>query len=448
MEKLSSSDGPRVLLVGYNGANNTGAEALLQADIEDVRAVMGPAAHITVPTLNEANLRRYVRESSTLKISPMPTLYFGAIRRMVRESHLVLLVEGSTYMDTWGSPLLWAFLWATKCAADMGKPCLAYAVDAGSLSPANRRLVRDVASRTGLIVTRNRAAAQRLRGFGVTAPLECTADNAFTFQPREEDRGWAFRGWPGAGSGMVGLSMVDFSLWPVVMRPWGPRASCYKRPYYFSRSPTRSRASEMLARGYAALADSVAERTGKAVALISMEQVDEAMAARVRGLMRHPESARLFSAREHDASRMTCLLRGLDLLVTSRFHAAVLSLAAGVPQVAVHNDTRLATLYADLGLAQEWFLNPGAAGDLASGVPAWELFRGLRERVDALLKNPGLQKDRLARGYEEHLGRARRNRELLAGFVSSNVSKAGEGGSPEAARGPAAGSEGGSEWVA
>ena len=29
----------RVLMLGYSGANNTGAEALLLADIEDVRAV-------------------------------------------------------------------------------------------------------------------------------------------------------------------------------------------------------------------------------------------------------------------------------------------------------------------------------------------------------------------------------------------------------------------------
>ena len=48
----------RVLMVGYNGANNTGAEALLASDIEDVRAVLGPEAHITVPSLNPANLRR------------------------------------------------------------------------------------------------------------------------------------------------------------------------------------------------------------------------------------------------------------------------------------------------------------------------------------------------------------------------------------------------------
>jgi polysaccharide pyruvyl transferase WcaK-like protein len=435
MKKQTGSAGPRVLMVGYNGANNTGAEALLQADIDDVRAVLGPDARITVPTLNEANLRRYLKESPTLKIAPMPTLFFGAIRRMVKESDLVLLVEGSTFMDTWGSPLLWAFLWATTCAADMGKPSLAYAVDAGTLSPANRRRVRGIASRTGLIVTRNRAAAERLRGMGVTAPMACTADNAFTFQPREVDNGWPLRAWPQAqSSGTVGLAMVDFTLFPAVMRPWGPSERCYKWPYYLSNSPERERSREMLARGYASLADHVRECTGKAVALICMEQLDEALAGQVHRHMRHPESARVFSARQYDASQMTCLLRGLDLLVTSRFHASVLSLAAGVPQVAVGHDTRLATLYRDLGLKERWFLDPCAAGSLACTVPALKLFAGLRERVDLLLANPGLQKDSLRRGYTAHLDRARQNRRLLADFIARNL--------------PEAMSEGDTEWVA
>jgi len=407
----------RVLLVGYNGANNTGAEALLASDIKDVRAVLGPGAHITVPTLNPANLRRYVKEGPTLNIAPIPTLFFGAFRRLVRESDLVLLVEGSTYMDSWGSPLLWSFLWASHCAAKMGKPCMAYAVDAGTLKPINARLVRKVASRTGLIVTRNRAAAGRLRAVGVTAPILSTADNAFTFQPREADRGWVAHEWPRAAGGVVGLAMVDFNLFPAVMRPWGPRDRCYKWPYYLSSSPERARSSEMLVHGYASLADHVFESTGKAVALICMEQLDEALAERVLRHMRHSESARVFSARQYDASQMTFLLRGLDLLVTSRFHAAVLSLAAGVPQVAVHHDTRLATLYQDLGLKEKWFMDPGAAGSLPGGFSSLKLFEGLRERVDLLLSDPELQKESLSRGYEEHMTLARQNRGFLNEFV-------------------------------
>lgn len=407
----------RVLLVGYNGANNTGAEALLASDIADVRAVLGPEARITVPTLNPDNLRRYVTESPTLRIARIPTLFFGAIRRLVKESDLVLLVEGSTYMDTWGSPLLWSFLWASHCAAAMGKPCMAYAVDAGALKPFNARLARRVASRTGLIVTRNRAAAGRLRALGVTAPILSTADNAFTFPTREADRGWVAREWPRAAGGMVGFAMVDFHLFPAVMRLWGPKELCYKWPYYFASSAERRKAGEMLARGYASLADHVVERTSKAVALVCMEQLDERLAERVHRGMRHPESARVFSARRHDASKMACLLRGLDFLVTSRYHAAVLSLAAGVPQVAVHHDTRLATIYQDIGLKEKWFLDPTAVGSLASGFAALKLFTGLRERVDRLLANPGLQREALRRGHAEHLALARQNRKLLGEFV-------------------------------
>lgn len=423
--KIDPAGGPRVLMLGYNGANNTGAEALLLSDLEDVRAVLGPEARITVPTLNEANLRRYLAESATLRIAPIPTLYFAAIRRLVAESDLVLLVEGSTYMDTWGSPLLWAFLWATRCAARMGKPCLAYAVDAGTLRPFNAALVRRVASRTGLIVTRNRAAAGRLRAAGVSAPILSTADNAFTFRPRPEDEGWAAREWPRAAAGLVGLSLVDFSLWPVVMRPWGPEADCYKWPYYFSRSPARRLEGETLARGFAALADRVAAESGKAVALIAMEQVDEPLARRVHALMRRPAEARVFSSREHGASRLTALLRGLDLLVTSRFHAAVLSLAAGVPMVAVGHDTRLDTLFSDLGLREEWFLALREQKDPAA------LFAGLGARVERLLARPEAQREALRRGLAEHLARARENRRLLAGFAAEAglpVCEAGSGG--------------------
>ncbi len=235
---------PKILLVGYNGATNTGAEALLQADIADLRAVLGRDALLTVPTLNEHNLRRYFTDGPNLRIVPIPPIYPLAFRRLVREHDLILLVEGSAYMDTWTSALLWAFLWATHCADAADKPCLAYAVDAGQLrSPLNRRLVRREASKTDLIVARSAAAAERLRGWGVTAPIEATADNAFTFCPDSADIGLLQRRWPEARGSVVGICPVNFERWPVVIRPWGREENCYRWPYYFSDSPERRQAA-------------------------------------------------------------------------------------------------------------------------------------------------------------------------------------------------------------
>src|SRR5512146_552086 len=116
LNSTSERVAPRVLMLGYNGANNTGAEALLLADIEDVHSVLGPQAVITIPSLNPSNLRRYVKETSNLRIAFMPTLFFSTLSRLVRENDLVMLVEGSTYMDTWSSAMLWCYLWTTHSA--------------------------------------------------------------------------------------------------------------------------------------------------------------------------------------------------------------------------------------------------------------------------------------------------------------------------------------------
>jgi polysaccharide pyruvyl transferase WcaK-like protein len=399
-----------VLLMGYNGANNTGAEALLLADIEDVRAVLGPEARLTIPSLNPRNLRRYIRETANLRIAPIPSIYFLELRRLVRQQDLVMLVEGSAYMDTWTSALLWAFLWVTHCAHQMRKPCLAYAVDAGQLRSVNRWAVRRIASETDLIVARSKGAAERLRSWGVTAPLEVTADNALTFQPCARDEGLLQRLWPDTanGSGVAGLALVDFSLFPVVTRPWGRGEDCYRWPYYYSRSPSRRRSSEQLAAGYAALADRLVEAHDMSVALLCMEQLDERLARAVQSRMRRPERARVLSSSDFNASQMTVLLRSLDLLVTSRYHACVLSLAAHVPQIAVGHDLRLKTLYAELGLG-DYFCKPG-------GEAMWER---LNERVTAILATPDTVRRALEQGYVAHLASAHRNRTLLRAFIEA-----------------------------
>jgi len=330
----------------------------------------------------------------------------------VRENDLIMLVEGSTYMDTWASAMLWAYLWTTRCADEMDKPCLTYAVDAGEVRSAlNRRLVRSEASKTDLIIVRAQAAAERLRSLGVSAPIEVTADNAFTFRPQGADEGWVEREWPAAaaGRGIAGLAVVDPYLWPVVMRPWGRREDCYKWPYYHTRTPERSRATEALAGSYAALADSLVLQHDKAVALICMEQLDESLARQVQRRSAHTDQARVFSAREHNASQMTVLLRSLDVLVTSRYHACVLSLAAQIPQMAVGHDLRLKTIYAELELRDQYFVDARDPN----------LYPLLKERVEELLARPAPVRDLLRRGYEAHAVQAGRNRELLSRFVQA-----------------------------
>jgi polysaccharide pyruvyl transferase WcaK-like protein len=407
-EPTAAPSARRVLLLGYSGANNTGAEALLLADIDDVRAVLGPQAVITVPSLDPPNSRRYIKEAPNLRIARLPTIFFPALRRLARQNDVLILAEGSTYMDTWSSAMLWAYLWATRCADGMGKPSLAYAVDAGEMKSAfNRWLVRREASKTSLIIARAAAAAERLRAFGVTAPLEVTADNAFNYHPDPADTGLLSRAWPEAGPHVVGMALVDFYQWPVVMKLWGPEEDCYRWPLYFTHSPERTRATEALARAYAALADDMISHHGWSIALIGMQSLDDSLLRKVHGAMVHPDRARIFSSREYNASQMVALLRGLELLLTSRYHACVLSMAAQIPQIAIGHDLRLKTIYRELGLFEDFFIEPDAD----------DLRVRLHSRVVRLLENPSYVRDALWRGYEKHRSEAQRNRSLLKDFV-------------------------------
>lgn len=406
MNPLNSTN---ILLFGYNGANNTGSEARLLTIIDDVRAVFGPEAKITIPTLNEENLRRYIQESETLKIAPLPSIFFAVIQRLVKESDFVVLTEGSCYMDTWTSALLWAFLWATRCARAMGKPCIAYAVDAGSLSGFNRWLVRREASKTNLIVTRNNASSDLLKSLGVTAPIKVTADTAFYFDPDPADRDSISKTLP-TNNGIIGLAPVDFYRWPVVIRLTGNEEDCYRWPYYYSTSRQRTESSEALARGLASEADRWIGEYGKHVALIAMESLDTPICYKIRSHMAHPEMAQVFSAIDYNASQMTTVLRSLELLVTSRYHASVLSMRANVPLIAVAHDLRLHHLFEEAGLFNDYFLEYTDP----------ELFQKVRKRVDALLADPGPAKTLIAKSYREQLARATNNRALLSEIASSN----------------------------
>lgn len=397
---------PKILLLGYNGANNTGSEARLLSIIDDVRSILGHEVLITVPTLNEANLRRYLKEDEFLKIAPISSIFFFDIRRLVKEHDVLILVEGSCYMDTWTSALLWAFLWGTRCASNFKKPSLAYAVDVGHLSSFNRRLVRQEASKTDLIITRTELAAEELKEIGVTAPIDITADCAFTFKTDEKNENILKENWPDSDSGIVGLAPVDFYLWPVVMRPWGKKENLYKWPYYFSRSKDNIKGSEKLALKWAQEADRIIEKYGKRIALICMEEVDEPLARCIKEKMRNSEMVKIFSSREYNASEMTNILRSLELLVTSRYHAGILSLECQIPQIAIGHDTRLRGFYRELGLDNYMidYMSP-------------EIWNELTVKVDELLENPKMQYKILKEGFIEHLNRATKNPEKLRNFL-------------------------------
>lgn len=416
VEKKSPKFFKKVLLMGYNGANNTGSETRLISIIEDIRTVLGKDVDLTIPTLNEKNLRRYIEEDEHLKIVPIPSIYFFALKKIVEKQDLVLLVEGSCYMDTWTSALLWAFLWTTRCAYNHGIPCIAYAVDSGELSRFNRFLVKKEASKTDLIITRTTYARERLIDIGVKAPILNTADSAFTFETKLEAKNSLKKIWNSEKSasteGFVGMAVVDFHLWPVVIRPWGRKVNLYKWPYYFSRSRSRVLRSENLSKKWAREADRIVELHSKNIIIICMEELDEPLAIEIKNRMKHSEKAQIVSAGTYNASQITEVLRSLELLITSRYHAGVLSMKTSVPQIGIGHDMRLKGLYKDIKIEKEFFIDYPQDDSKVDGI-----WKSLSKKVDQLIENPKHTKELIGKCYQKQVELSLNNKKYLKNFL-------------------------------
>lgn len=88
------------------------------------------------------------------------------------------------------------------------------------------------------------------------------------------------------------------------------------------------------------------------VAILGMEQLDEGACKRFEQLMEGPHQ--VYHSKNHDVFQMTGLLRQFSMLVTSRYHAAVLSMKRAIPLVAISMDGRLDGVIQETELADHY----------------------------------------------------------------------------------------------
>lgn len=390
-----------VLLVGYGGANNTGADVRLIKAIEDVRECFGKCTRVTVATLDKAKTARIVREDENTRIVRIPKWFVWRIFREACRHDVTMLVEGSTFVDHWSCALFYLFMWAAFSAKIAGRKSVAYAVDAGKLGNWNKRLAAAIANRMTFVITRTEAAKAKLEAMGVKSPIYATADLAVGFLPelRPIPRvvGTPLR---------IAVAPIEFFHWPVRFRGFGKRENCYSWPYYFTWTEQRKLSSFRMIGIYSRFIERCAQEYGAKVAIIAMEEIDAKVCKQIYEVLpaHITRQIELHSASICDPFAIVRVLRDSDYLITSRYHASVLSLHAGVPQIAIGHDDRLETIYQEYGLRDEYFLS---YTEDALERRLWQAFISLMASGAAIQRN-------LLRLHEEYfLPRRRLNTTLL-----------------------------------
>jgi polysaccharide pyruvyl transferase WcaK-like protein len=257
-------------------------------------------------------------------------------------------------------------------------------------------------------MARTQKAAERLKKYGVTAPIEVTADNAFSFRPKPQDHDLLKRVWPEA-SHVVGMAAEDIYIWPVQIRLWDKKEYRYRWPYYYQHSKACKAKSELLVDVLAFQADEIIEKYDEDIALLSMEGLDTTFTNKIQKHMKNANRTRVFSSAQYNASQMASILRGLDLLITSRYHAGVLSLPHQVPQTAIGHDLRIQDLYSDLG-TPELFVDHEDP----------DRYKKLSDNVELLFDHYSELRAHLRKGYREYETREKRNIQLFRAFLEAN----------------------------
>jgi len=343
----------KLLLAGYVGARNTGADVRVEEMIRQFRSIFpADALELTMMTLDPAKTAGYFQGARQVTIPMLfPKFLFDECPR----HHGVVACEGSMFKSKFASSLTTMMAGALGLAAAEGKLSVGYGAEAGAMEPSLREFVEKHCAKA-LVLCRNEASRDVLQKLRIRH--RPGADTAWTFEPAPPERGAALlqqAGWDGSQE-ILTLCPINPFWWPV--RPDVVKALAWKflgehkkehhSSIYFHE---HSEASEQKYRGYLkSLAGAITafrRERGVFVVLVGMEQLDRKACNDLNALL--PEPVPTFISDDYNMFDLVSVLRHSSYLVSSRFHAVVTSMPAQVPSIGITMDERLRNLFVDRG---------------------------------------------------------------------------------------------------
>jgi polysaccharide pyruvyl transferase WcaK-like protein len=373
----------KLLFAGYNGTRNTGSDVRVEEITRQVRRILG-ADNVEFALMSQDfNLTRgYFGGAQQVHL---PDVFPPFLHKEVRKHHGVIACEGSMFKSKFASALTAMMIGALGIASAQNKLSVAYGGEAGAMDPFLQKMCRRYC-RESLVITRNPESQEVLGKLGISTELG--ADTAWTFEPLGPEYGQkALRdaGWDGS-TPVLAVCAINPFWWPVKpsLGKWFAHAvaGAYKKSYYrtiyFHRSGREVDAA--YEKYLTAMAEGVAQyRRSRAVfpVMIAMEKLDRDACERVAAKL---GGAPVLASDQFNMYELVSILRACHRVLSSRFHAVVTSMPAGVPSAGVTMDERIRNLMRQRG--HEHLLMNVDEPDLADKIVA--ALRALDAEEDAI----------------------------------------------------------------
>jgi len=333
----------RLMLAGYSGSGNVGTEMRTGEIRRQIAALLGPQVSFRALSTTGSLPEDTLPQVQCVKLDGyLPQ----ALQEAVDEVDAVVACEGSMFKSTFSNVLSAIMATAIGGAHRVGKLSVGYGAEIGRMDPMLEGFVREQVGQA-LILCRNEPSLRRAQELGLRAQLG--ADTAWSFDaaPPDESRvALSSLGWDGVSPLLV-VCPINAFWWPV--RPFpamrvteSNRHLHYQSIFFHAHSAARQAAYRRYMEQMASAINHLAERNRAFVLLVSMERVDRAACADLAARLTRP--AGQMQGADHPVRTVIGVLRCASLLVSSRFHALVGAMPAGVPSVGVSMDERIVNL--------------------------------------------------------------------------------------------------------
>ncbi|MFT6396714.1 MAG: polysaccharide pyruvyl transferase WcaK-like protein [Bradymonadia bacterium] len=353
VNRWQEGDPLKLMLAGYVGTRNTGADVRVEEMIRQIRHVLGPKN--TQMTVVSNDLKLSAGYFGGCHQVHLPAAFPGFLFKECPNHHGVIACEGSMFKSKFSNALTAFMAGALGMANAEHKLSVGYGAEAGEMSRDMSRFVEKACAKS-LVMCRNKPSRGVLERLGVRTTMG--TDTAWTFEPAPESVGIALlekAGWDGKKPVMAVCPINPF-WWPVkpdlvkaVARKTAKEFDYehYRAFYFHAWDDEREAQLTTYLQGIADAVNRFRQTHDVFPILVGMERLDRDAAERLNPML--DEQAPLFISDDYQMYELVSVLRRCKMLVSSRYHAIVTSMPGLVPSGGITMDERIRNLMVDRG---------------------------------------------------------------------------------------------------
>jgi polysaccharide pyruvyl transferase WcaK-like protein len=329
----------KVLLAGYHGFNNCGADARLEIILQDLKKI-NKEIEITILTFFKP--KRKINGIKYLQVSLIS--FYIKFNFIIKNFDCVIIDEGIPFNDSWSNFYYNYFLFCIKLAKKNNKKVIFYSIDCDKLKKSNQKKIKYYLNNySDLIVTRSDLSYDYLKKMGVKSSI-LVKDADPTFLIKESNKKIKLFD---NNNQIVAFSIKNFYGYPMKLNFFGKKENLYHYPFYFSCN--NQKACNNFVIQIAKIVDKIISKYNYNIIFIEMEpNIDWKINCDIINKVKYKNNVKIVSYNKYSANKIKKILSSVKLLISSRLHTILFSLEYTFPIIGIGADNRFLCLKQEL----------------------------------------------------------------------------------------------------